>query len=399
MRTAHKPPGEQDFRENESPHDINLNQIYGLGEEQTRMLRSKVGGRLKSQIIDGDEYPVFLFDQETAELKPEFEGLYTEVNFNRVYGAASREHKLHSFAVGLEHGNFVLGNTMFNILFLREHNRVAGIISNAHPKWNDERVFQTTRNVLIVLLLKIVVGDYVHHLSELPVFVDASGWAEEETWYRPNWASVEFTLLYRWHDLLPNNVTLGGETRSSAEVVQNNRWLLEVGTEQAFIDASSQKMGAMGLENTPDYLMHIRMLSLQMARTCKLPSFVSYLKEYGLVIPKSFEELTGEQDIAARLATVYDSVEDVEWFVGLFAQGSSPPFTFAGLLMAYMVANDAVTQLFTNPLLSKRVFNNDTFSSEGMGIIEDTERLHDLVIRNTRITDKTLVAFGFDRRD
>ena len=107
LRTMWQPPAEQDFAYNESNHEIDLNQIYGSAEEQTNMLRSMKGGRLKSQTINGEEWPVFLYDRETLPLqvKREFQGLYTQDNFERVFRKATDEHKRTAFAVGLEHGN------------------------------------------------------------------------------------------------------------------------------------------------------------------------------------------------------------------------------------------------------------------------------------------------------
>ena len=58
-------------------------------------------------------------------MKPEFAGLYTQSNFDRVFNEASDTHKMNAFAVGLEHGNSTMGNTLMNTLFLREHNRIA----------------------------------------------------------------------------------------------------------------------------------------------------------------------------------------------------------------------------------------------------------------------------------
>jgi len=72
---------------------------------------------------------------------------------------ADDAHKRACFAVGLEHGNATLGNALMNTLFLREHNRIAGVLQQAHPDWDDERLFQTTRTVMIVILLKIVIGE------------------------------------------------------------------------------------------------------------------------------------------------------------------------------------------------------------------------------------------------
>jgi len=44
-------------------------------------------------------------------------------------------------------------------LFLREHNRLCTMLERDNPGWDDERVFQTARNINIVLLIKLVVED------------------------------------------------------------------------------------------------------------------------------------------------------------------------------------------------------------------------------------------------
>ena len=52
----------------------------GRNIEATNLLRSKQGGRLKSQVINGEEYPEFLFAPremgQPAVFKAEFEGLF-----------------------------------------------------------------------------------------------------------------------------------------------------------------------------------------------------------------------------------------------------------------------------------------------------------------------------------
>ncbi|MFD0395683.1 peroxidase family protein [Streptomyces nogalater] len=52
-----------------------------------------------------------------------------------------------------------------NVLFLREHNRVAGVLAAAHPDWDDERLFQTTRNTLIVLMIRVMLEEYINHIT------------------------------------------------------------------------------------------------------------------------------------------------------------------------------------------------------------------------------------------
>ena len=127
-----------DFRKNESNHEIDMCQIYGRTIAQTDLLRSGVGGHLKSQLIDGEEFPAFLFQPRASGgplvFKAEFEGLFDPAFITDVIlGGAADERKDSFFAVGLEHGNSTIGSTMLNIVFIREHNRLADMLATDNP--------------------------------------------------------------------------------------------------------------------------------------------------------------------------------------------------------------------------------------------------------------------------
>lgn len=53
------------------------------------------------------------------------------------------------FAVGHEAFGLVPGLMMYATIWLREHNRVCDVLKEVHPDWDDERLFQTTRLILI----------------------------------------------------------------------------------------------------------------------------------------------------------------------------------------------------------------------------------------------------------
>ena len=99
------------------------------------MLRSsRQRGRLKSQLIDGEEFPVFLFEprdrrRTAGDQAASSSGLHDErFVIDVILGDAPDDRKDQVFAVGLEHGNSTIGNTIMNALFLREHNRIAGLL-------------------------------------------------------------------------------------------------------------------------------------------------------------------------------------------------------------------------------------------------------------------------------
>jgi prostaglandin-endoperoxide synthase 2 len=303
--------------------------------------------------------------------------------------------------VGLEHGNSTIGNTIMNIVFLREHNRVAGILARENSGWDDERIFQTARNILIVTLIKLVVEEYITHIGPFDFPLEAVPLiADEERWNRTNWCAVEFNLLYRWHPLVPDTIGTGPDALDSTQFRNNNPLVLAEGIEALMAKCSREYAGKIGLRNTPAFLVDssspewpsVEQVTVSLMRNARLKSFNDYREAYGLKRFTRWDELTEDPDVQARLNQLYEDVGHVEWYVGIFAE-DYPDYMMMGELMTYMVANDAFTQALTNPLLARNVYNKNTFTKTGLRIISDTKRLQDIVVRNSKQPDAVLVNF------
>lgn len=79
------------------------------------------------------------------------------------------------FAVGGDQVNSTPFSAMVNILILREHNRIARQLEIQNPGWDDARLFQTARNILIPVFMKIAVEDYINHITPMPFSLHAVG--------------------------------------------------------------------------------------------------------------------------------------------------------------------------------------------------------------------------------
>lgn len=375
---------DKDVSRTHSNHEIDFCPLYGLGRKVTRSLRllsEETGrrGRLKSQEINGEEYAPYYYHDDGKTRKEEFAEVPSPL---RLPAEWPTEKKATLFAFGGERANSTPQTAMLNTLFLREHNRLAGLLERQYPNWDDERVFQTARNVVMVELLKIVVEEYVNHITPYHFqFVTDPSVAWDAKWNRPNWFTVEFNLLYRWHTLVPDAFDWPGGAIAGADWLLSNAPLTRAGLGPAFDITSRQKAGEVWLFNTPEFLLHTEVASIRQGRHNRLASYNDYRAAMGYPRVESFDQITGDPDAAAMLKDIYKSVDNVEFYVGLFAEDPRPGAAVPPLV-GRMVALDAFSQALTNPLLSEHVFNADTFSPLGMETIENTKTLRDVLDRN-----------------
>lgn len=380
-----RPDDPERLKRNTSNHDIDLCPLYGRTHEQTLALRLRDEtperrGRLKSQIIDGEEYAPFLFDGD--DVAAEFAVLDEPLGLSDLKrGRPALVRTL--FAFGGDRANSGPQVAMMNTLFLREHNRLAGVLAAAHPHWDDERVFETARNTVIVIFIKIVIEEYINHISPLPFRLRADpSVAWKAAWNRTNWITTEFSLLYRWHALVPDEVTWNDAKTPIAKTFMNNELLLAGGLRRAFAAISAQPAGELGPFNTTRPLLHVEEASIEQGRVTALAGYAAYRRYMSLPAPARFEDISSDPKVVALLKDVYDRPKDIEYFVGLFAEDRTPNSPLPPLIRT-MVALDAFSQALTNPLLSEHVFNPRTFGDEGMAAIAGTRTLRDLVLRNT----------------
>ncbi len=287
------------------------------------------------------------------------------------------------YATGLERGNSTLIYAAISTIFVREHNRICGKLAQAYPSWDDDRLFETARNVNIVMLLCLVINEYINHLARSPFTLSLERhFAERETWYRANRIAIEFDLLYRWHSFTPDKLTVNGVDHGGNDYRFNNALLEQLGVETVIAAASREPAGRLGMANNPDFLWAAEAAAHQFARDQRVQPFVEYQKAFHEDVVTDFKDLAGDTPLAADLARLYPGgVDDVEFLVGLFAQSHDEDEVLPGL-MRTMVAVDAFSQILTNPLLAANVYCDAAFSAVGDTIINSTRSFQDLVARN-----------------
>ena len=201
---------------------------------------------------------------------------------------------------------------------------------------------------------------------------------------RPNWVAVEFNLLYRWHSLIPDRLDIGAdEPAEIADTTYQAKTLLsQTGLETLIDRASRQPAGKVGLHNTPEFLLERAELpSIEAGRAVNLRGYREYREACKLGRVDRFDQITSDQALAKELKDLYGTVDEVEFFVGLFAEDGRPNGVLPPLI-GRLVGLHAFSQVMTNPLFAPEIYNTATFSERGAEIIETTGTLGDIVRRN-----------------
>ncbi|XP_028258731.1 prostaglandin G/H synthase 2 [Parambassis ranga] len=348
-------------------HGVDLSHIYGDTLERQHKLRLFKDGKLKYQTVDGEMYPPTV----------------KEVGVDMHYPPHVPES--YRFAVGHEAFGLVPGLMMYATIWLREHNRVCDVLKEVHPYWDDERLFQTTRLILIGETIKIVIEDYVQHLSgyHFKLKFDPELLFNQRFQYQNRIAS-EFNTLYHWHPLMPDSFHIEEKDYSYKEFVFNTSVVTEHGIGNLVESFTKQIAGRVaGGRNVPTAILYVAMKSIEHSRQMRYQSLNAYRKRFSMKPYSSFEDLTGEKEMAAVLEEMYGHVDAVELYPGLLVEKPRSNAIF-GETMVEMGAPFSLKGLMGNAICSPEYWKPSTFGgSVGFNII-NTASLQNLVCNNVR---------------
>jgi len=203
--------------------------------------------------------------------------------------------------------------------------------------------------------------------------------------------------------LVPDQIrTDAGGVDSKSFLRDNNALVLEKGIEWLMAQCSRSRAAEIGLFNTPAFLTDRRSpeypaveeRSIALMRFARLESYNAYRQRFGLEPKTSFADLTADVHVQERLAALYGDIDDLEWYVGIWAE-DHPGDQMMGDLLTAMVGYDAFTQALTNPLLAPQVFTEATFTRAGMKIIKKTRSLQQILARNAADPASSFVRFTY----
>ncbi|MEQ2190741.1 Prostaglandin G/H synthase 2, partial [Xenoophorus captivus] len=259
------------------------------------------------------------------------------------------------FAVGHEAFGLVPGLMMYATIWLREHNRVCDVLKEVHPDWDDERLFQTTRLILIELLFN-------------------------QRFQYQNRIASEFNTLYHWHPLMPDSFHIEERDYSYKEFVFNTSVMTEHGI-GGLVDSFTKQIAGRVRILRP--ILYVAIKSIENSRQMRYQSLNAYRKRFSMQPYTSFEDMTGDKEMAAILEELYGDVDAVELYPGLLVEKPRQNGIF-GETMVEMGAPFSLKGLMGNPICSPEYWKPSTFGGKAGFDIVNTASLQRLVCNNVR---------------
>lgn len=311
---------------------IDGNFIYGSNEEVASRLREYRGGRLKTSPLYRNLGLKDLLPMKTVD--PDL-------------GCIARPRNLYCFDAGDNRVNEQLQLAVMHILIMREHNRIADILSQVNPHWDDETIYQETRHIISAEIqhitynefLPVVLGDEMIKKYDLEPL--SKGYYEG---YSPKInagirAAFQSAAFRFGHSLLPDVTERYNKYHERIEAIRLSTQLLQPydlykpGIIDSFIlGLINQEAYRMDTEITTEVTNHLfekpgdrfgmdlASINMQRAREHGLPGYNRYREYCGLPPARSFDDLVGlmPNKTIHRYSKLYKNIHDLDlWSVGI----------------------------------------------------------------------------------
>lgn len=341
---------------------LDASMVYGSEDARAAELRSFTGGTLQAG-SDG-----FMRRNDN---------LFENANDTGVYADADL------FLAGDIRANEQVGLTTMHEVFFRYHNTIADQLAADNAGWTDEEIYQTARKIVGASVQKITYEDW------LPAMLGGSSLASYggyDASVDPG-ISIEFsTAIFRFgHTMLNEKLTrvnadgttfIGGDLDLSASFFDPDV-ITEAGSLDALVRGlvwqEANDLDTQVVEDVRSMLfgspdaggLDLLALNIQRGRDHGIGTFNDLRVAFGLDEYASFAELTDDTELAAALASVYGSVDDVDMWIGLMSEDAAAGGMLGETLTIAMI--DQFERLRDGDLF---FYENDAELTPYLGLIE-----------------------------
>ncbi|XP_014259105.1 prostaglandin G/H synthase 2-like isoform X2 [Cimex lectularius] len=261
---------------------ITCSQIYSQNE------RSYKQGKLTTHIKQGEEFP--------------------KVSRDQLGWIARGERAKPNYLVSQNTLTFLIST-----IWLREHNRICDTLLSLWPDWDDEKLFQTARNIVTGELLAITYSEWIKCFSHVPI----------DLRYKPlkypsivsNTVPIEIYMAFHWPHTFPDEFPLDEIPTNSSNLILalEPSQIYKHGVYKMLASLAKMQAGQVGPQSISKNLAGVTKMLINEGRYYKLPSFNQYRSYFKLRRYRKFSELVGNKKLNAELTKMYGNVDGLEF--------------------------------------------------------------------------------------
>ncbi|CAI6356941.1 unnamed protein product [Macrosiphum euphorbiae] len=317
---------------NQATHYLDGSMIYGSSAKRTWLLRTNLDGQLLTSMGCDNK-------SHSDPLQPQYMPLEDIESNACQYGSGT------CYRAGDIRANGLPQLTVMHTLWMREHNRLAKLLSHVNPHWDDERIFQEARKIVTASIQHITYNEWLPALLgenytrwnglELPTKGYSNAYNETTDPSVSN--SFATAILPFANSMLSDTISLYTEHRViNANLSLKEHYNRPIGLLSNYMDhlvrglstQNTQKIDMLFTQTLTNYLysahpshgfgMDIVSLDIQRTRDHGIPSYSEFRKYCGLKAIRSVQDLSkimveGSTD---RLLKQYRDWIDIELLVG-----------------------------------------------------------------------------------
>ncbi|QDT93161.1 peroxidase family protein [Gimesia algae] len=335
--------------------------IYGSDAERAASLRTFQGGLLATS--DGDLLP------------------YGDDGF---------------FLAGDIRANENAALTSMQTIWMREHNRIATELALEDPSLTDEQLYQQARQIVSAEIQAITFNEFLPALFGSDAISRYQGY---DSSVDPSIANEFSTAAYRFgHTMLSSELLRldeNGNTADEGNLALLNAFFNPSEVENNGVDSLlrgltvnlAQEIDNQVVDDVRNFLFgppgaggfDLASLNIQRGRDHGLADYNSTRVALGLDPVENFSDITSDPDVAARLETLYGTVDNIDLWVGGLAEdhlpGSSMGETFSFIII----------DQFQRLRDGDRFWYENVFSGKALDEINGTT-LADVIERNSDVS-------------
>ncbi|KAF8791141.1 peroxidase-like isoform X1 [Argiope bruennichi] len=317
---------------------IDGNFVYGSTQDVASRLREFHGGRLKT-------------NQVYAELG--LKDLLPMKMVEKDVGCMARPRNVYCFDAGDERVNEQLMLTVMHTMMMREHNRVADILSHVNPHWDDETIYQEARHIVAAEIQHITYSQFLpmvigkQTVMKYGIEPLKHGYFDG---YSPKVnagirAAFQSAAFRFGHSLLPDVIERYNKFHEKIDslrvstVLRQPFNLYKPGIVDTFLlGLINQKANAMDPEVTTEVTNHLfekpgegfgmdlAAMNVQRAREHGVPGYIKYREYCGMPRVRNFWDLIGilPNKTVHRYSQIYRHVEDIDLWSAAISEYALP---------------------------------------------------------------------------